>query len=294
MKVDGHLHLFRPANVLPRAVDELVPAARDASLEEFLVLQNTHGVDAAVIVPLGPEDVYLATVLQQHPARFAGIAVASRATEGRQGDCDPVQDLLQRQESVGFHGLRTMWLGDPNQLVTESPMFPVFEQMSAQGLVLWSYLPAAQLVLLEQLVKVLPDVKVVLNHFGFSPQDMKIDSDTRPWFKDPFPKGGLDRLLALATFPQVNLMMSGQYAFSRERPPYADLNPIIRPLVESFEARRTLWASDWPWIQSNPGYGELLDLPASALPDASPDELNDIRGGTALRLFPHLAKHLEN
>lgn len=287
MIVDGHLHLFRPAAVVPRVVDELAPPERDAPVEELLDLHARAGVDAAVMVPLGPEDGYLGEVLRRFPRRFAGVAVASAATEGRAG-ADPVGDLLRRRDAVPFHGLRVRWLGDPAQPLAASPMLPVLRRLRADGLVLWSYLPREQLGLLEQLVAALPDLPVVLNHLGFCPHRMRVDAAGRPWFDQPLPPPTLPRILRLAERPQVNLMFSGQYAFSRQPPPYPDLAPVVHPLLDAFGAGRTMWASDWPWISHDPGYDRLLTLPRLTFPAASATEIADLMGGTAARLFPHL------
>jgi L-fuconolactonase len=287
--VDGHLHLFRPGTVLPRYVDELAPVDRDAPVEELLDEHARYGIDAAVMVPLGPEDDYLGEVLRRFPDRFAGVAVAGADIEGR-GAADPVDHLRRRREAVPFHGLRVGWLGDPAAPLADSPMLPVLRRLAADGLVLWAYLPADQLPLLEQLVRAVPDLPVVLNHLGFCPADMQVDSHGRPRFDQPIPPPTLPAVLHLARAPQVHVMVSGQYAFSRQPPPYPDLLPVVRRVLDAFGAHRALWASDWPWIRVHPGYDALLRLPAQLLPDASPTELADLMGGTTGRLFPHLQR----
>jgi L-fuconolactonase len=213
--VDAHLHLFRPAAISPRAVDTLAPADRDASVEELLELHRSFGVARAVMVPLGPEDGYLGEVLRRYPTRFAGVAVASSATEGRDPDADPVDDLMRRREAVPFHGLRALWLGDPARRLAESPMLSVLRRMQELGMVLWSYLPEEQLDLLDQLAAMMPDLPVVLNHFGFCPRAMQVDRLGRPWFKQPLPLQTLPKVLHLASYSRVHLMFSGQYAIHR-------------------------------------------------------------------------------
>jgi L-fuconolactonase len=129
---------------------------------------------------------------------------------------------------------------------------------------------------------------VVLNHLGFCPHRMRVDRHGRPAFHEPFPPGSLDPVLRLAEHPEVRVMLSGQYALSREEPPYRDLAPIVRALFDGFGPQRMLWASDYPWTRDVPGYGTLLELAEQALPDASASDLAAIHGGTALELFPHL------
>jgi L-fuconolactonase len=77
--IDAHVHVFRPAAVFPRGVDQLAPAARDAPVEDLLELMAGSGVDAAVLVPLDAHDDYVAQVLAEYPKTFAAIAVATSA-----------------------------------------------------------------------------------------------------------------------------------------------------------------------------------------------------------------------
>jgi predicted TIM-barrel fold metal-dependent hydrolase len=117
---------------------------------------------------------------------------------------------------------------------------------------------------------------------------MRVDAHGRPAFDDPFPGDALDVVAGLAHHEPIRLMFSGQYAMSREAPPYRDLDPIVHRLADAFGPRRMLWASDHPWTRDVPGVEALLRVPEQALPGLSAVELAAIRGGTALELFPQL------
>jgi L-fuconolactonase len=286
--IDAHAHVFRPAATSLRGVDELAPAGRDAPVEDLLELMTDNGVDAAVLVPLDDHDDYVARVLADHPRTFAAIAVASPA-ELRAGGSGGVESLRARRERFGFHGLRTQWLGEPGQPVTDSPALPVLRYLAERGLLLWTYLPPDQLPLLPDVVRELPELRVVLNHLGFCPHDMWIDQHRRPRFDDPFPESTVQQVLGLSEAGSVHLMVSGQYALSTQDPPYPDLFPVIRRFAEAFGPERLLWASDYPWTRDVPGYRTMLDLAPAALPDLDSANLARVRGGTAQTLFPHLA-----
>jgi L-fuconolactonase len=288
MIVDAHAHIFRPAEELPRTVDELAPAEREAPVEDLLACMAEAHVERAVLVPLASEDDYVAHALRAHPDRFAAVAVADAATQGRERGVNPVAALERRREAFPFHGLRTQWLGDPGAPLAESPMLPTLMHMAETGLVLWTYLSRDQLGLLEELPATLPDLAVVLNHLGFCPHRMRVDHHGRPRFDDPFPPGSLDPVLRLASHPATRVMLSGQYALSAEEPPYHDLDAVVRALADAFGPRRLLWASDYPWTRDVPGYAALLAIAEQALPDASPEDLAAVHGGTSLELFPHL------
>lgn len=286
--VDGHAHVFRPSRVSPRGTDELAPTDRDAPVEDLLARMDDAGIAAAVLVPLDGTDDYVAEVLDRHPDRFAAVAVATPAEQGT-GGADPVRALRARRERWPFGALRSSWLGEPGRPVTDSPFLPVLRVLAEERLPLWSYLPPAQLQLLEDLVGVLPDLTVVLNHLGFCPHDMWVDEHRRPRFDDPFPESLLRRLERLADAPGVHVLVSGQYALSADPPPYPDLFPVVGRLAAAYGPERLMWGSDHPWPSEVPGYRELPGLVAAALPDLDRSALTRVLGGTARALFPRLA-----
>jgi L-fuconolactonase len=286
--VDAHAHVFRSAAVGPRVVDDVAPEDREAPVEDLLAVMADAGVDRAVLVPLATEDQYVATALRDHPDRFAAVAVADAAIQGRERGVDPVAALSRRLDGFSFHAVRTQWLGDAAAPLSESPMLPTLRHMAQTRLALWTYLTRDQLQLLQELPETVPDLRIVLNHLGFCPHDMRVDKFGRPAFDDPFPAGSLEPVLRLAGHPGTYVMFSGQYALSREAPPYRDLDAVVSRLADAFGPRRMLWASDYPWTRDVPGYSTLLRLAEQALPNASPEDLAAVHGGTALELFPHL------
>ena len=67
--------------------------------------------------------------------------------------------------------------------------------------------------------------------------------------------------------------------------PVAHLQDVAERLLQAFGADRMLMASDWPWIEFEPGYAQVLSLVDHLLPDITADQRAAIRGGTAARLF---------
>jgi L-fuconolactonase len=275
--IDAHAHVFRPTNISPRGTDVIAPPDRDAPVSALLSIMDENGVDAAVLAPLDTHDDYVAESLAAHPDRFTALAVASPT--------ETVSSLRERRARFPYRAVRASWLGDPGELIDNSPFLPVLRHLAEEGLPLWSYLPPDQLPLLRQAVNAIPELVVVLNHLGFTPRDMRADENLRPWFVAPFPPGVLDTLSTLADAPNVHLMFSGQYALSRAEPPYPDLADIVTDLTDRFGPQRTLWGSDFPWPAVVPGYRALLDLPATVFSAA---DLEHVLGGTAAKLFPGL------
>ena len=284
MRVDGHLHVFLSQREDPeREVSELAPAEREAPVELLLETMAAHAIDGAVLVPLGPERAYVARCLAAFPDRFVGVCVADESLHA-----DPERELRERA-AAGFLGVRMGRLGEPGRPLRESPVYPTLAAMAGEGIVLWHYAPPEQLPLLREAVALLPSLTVCLNHLGFCPGRMEVDEHGRPQLRTTLPPPTLPAVLELAAFPRVHVMLSGLYGWSEQPFPYRDLTGVVQALYESFGAERLLWASDFPWILEEPGYGALLELPDSHLPNLTEAERTDIFGGTVARLFPRLA-----
>ena len=278
--VDAHLHVFRAASGrYPRDVHELFPAELEATVEELLAEMEAGGVEKAVLVPLSPHDEYVRECLERHPGRFAAIGIQDPSSTS-------VADFRRRVETTGLQGLRLFRLGDPLVGdVEELPVFPLLAGLAEGAHKLWFYCPPDQLPLLERVLERLPGLTVVLNHLGFCPQGYRIDEHGRPRIATELPPPTLPTVLALARFPNVHVMLSGQYAFSRQPYPFRDVEPVVRAVYQAFGAGRLLWASDFPWIVEEPGYARQLALVDELLPDIATEERAAILGENTLRLL---------
>ena len=85
--------------------------------------------------------------------------------------------------------------------------------------------------------------------------------------------------------------LSGQYAFSKEDYPYQDLASWHRSLYEIYGIERLMWATDFPWIFNNPGYGKMSRIISELLPDLSEYEYDQIGGGNARKFLRFPAYH---
>jgi predicted TIM-barrel fold metal-dependent hydrolase len=282
--IDAHLHVFEAASDrFPRDVFEpLTPKQRSAPAEALLATMEQTGVDKAVVVAVSHHDEYLAHVLATYPGRFAGVGVISPDSS------DPVADLHRRVETIGMQGLRVFSLGNPASDPESQPMFSLLAAMAELGVKLWFYAEEAQVELLDRCLDALPHLAVVMNHLGFCPSiwdEMKVDEHGRPRFDVVLPPSSLDTVKRLARHRNVYVHFSGQYAFSKTAYPYADLRPVVEEVYRTFGARRMMWASDYPWIETEPGYARTLALVDHHFPEITADERAAIRGGNAESLF---------
>src|SRR5207249_1241244 len=93
-------------------------------------------------------------------------------------------------------------------------------------------------------------------------------------------------LCDMATHPRVLVKVGAFYALGRKEPPYTDLAPLIRRVVEAFGARRCMWESDCPF-QVDPGhsYQESIDLVRKRLDFLSEQDRDWLLRRTAEEFF---------
>jgi predicted TIM-barrel fold metal-dependent hydrolase len=228
------------------------PFPGHAPVEDLLATMESHGVTKAVLVALTARDDYVIECLRAHPDTFRGILVHDL-------------DIRRRVAAAGARGVRLFDLDvDPD----------LFAWLAADNLVLWAYLHPPDYPRLVEILEALPELAVVLNHLALRPNgDVAVPPPSWP------------AVAELARYPNVHVMFSGQYAFSRVAYPYADLIEYAGMVYETYGAARMLWASDYPWPAEDPGYGRLLGLVDHTFPDLTEAERADLLGGTCARLF---------
>lgn len=283
--VDAHLHLFEsvseryPRDVFPG----LTPPERRAPMDEYFGYMERAGVDKAVIVAVSHHDEYVRDVVATRPDLFAIVGVQDVTAE------DQLSNYRERRQATPFQGFRLFNLDeDPALRADRIAMFPVLQQMAADGVKLWFYAPVEQVLLLDRVLDHIPDLEVVINHLGFCPSiwdEIRSDEWGRPRFSLALPPQSLSTIEVIAARPNVYVHLSGQYAFTQEPYPHPDLQSTVDAIYGMFGAERVMWASDYPWIAVEPGYPEQLALVDHYLPDLSRSDRDAIRGGNAMRLF---------
>ena len=284
--IDSHLHLFKACSKdYPRPVHpELAEEDREVLAQELINVMQKAGVDKAIVVPLGPEDHYISELCKEFPGKFATVGIYNEDAP------DQADNLDQRIEESNIQGIRVGFV-DQQAVPDDDPekyaMFPLFKAMAERGLKVWFYAEPSQVQLFKRVLKSLPELVAVFNHCGFmvSLDNLSIDKHARPHFNVSIPPPTLDLLEEIALNKNTFVHFSGQYAFSHDPYPYADMLSVSQRLFNIFGAKRMLWASDFPWTMDIPGYAEQLNLVSKLLPDISQEEQELIQGGNAERLF---------
>jgi predicted TIM-barrel fold metal-dependent hydrolase len=290
--IDAHLHVFAKQSVeFPREDTAICPADREEPVEKLMGLMDTHHVDHAVLVqiggPLYEHHSYLKYCLNTYNGKFKGIGLIPSECESPEAHMDR---LAGESDIIGF---RLSSMGGPADPlapidITSFRTYRIWKQAAKKDYVLWLYPTAADAHLVPWLVDAFPQVRVVYNHLMVTPGKGKgsLDDLGRPRIDTPIPPmSHWSTLVALHPYENVNVLLSGQYAFSREDYPYRDLGGWHNGLVGKFGADRCMWASDFPWILEDPGYEKYTRVIDELMPDLDSEDRDKIMGGTARRVL---------
>jgi L-fuconolactonase len=296
MIVDAHVHVFAKKSAeFPRTVSPQYPEEGEAPVEVLLEQMESHGVDQAVLVQIGGPELeyhtYLQHCLKTYPKRFRGIGLIPKEIWHA-----PETHMDRLAEKGGIVGFRLFEVGGPidplaKMDVTTFSTYPIWKHAAKKDYVIWLYSCAKDAHQIPFLVQAFPQVRVVFNHLMVCPGENAFahDDKGRPRIQSPMPPLTRYSMLGLHEFPNVAVKFSGQYAFSQEDWPYKDLEKWHRTLLSKFGAERVMWATDFPWIVEEPGYGKLVQVIDELLPDLETKQ-RDLIMGEAARKFLRFAE----
>jgi len=278
--VDSHMHLFAEISAeFPRGTHELHPPERSAEVAEYLLNAQQTGIDHSILVSLDENDEYMRHVLTMYPKRFSAVAVMDAASQ------DPISDFHRHLDGLPLVGYRIWTLGADKSLEVPDTHLDLLAAMEAKGVAAWFYSDELQLRALVSIVDRFPNLPIVLNHLGFCQTGFNCDQWGRPRVPTVIPPATQKIVDELALHENVAVLFSGHYAFSEQDYPHRDLLETSDRLLQVFGAGRLLWASDWPWIEINPGYPAIKDLLQIQLPGLSENEMAQIMGGNSIRFL---------
>jgi predicted TIM-barrel fold metal-dependent hydrolase len=251
-KVDAHCHLLDPAR-FPYAPDVAYrPTGQEiATPEQYLQVMDAYGIRHALLV--GPNSGYgldnrcMLDAIARGQGRFRGVAVVRN---------DASRDELLRLKQAGVVGVafNATVLGVDHYLQSG----PLLRLLADLDLFVSVQVEHDQLVALAPMLEQ-SGVRLVFDHCG-----------------RPRPGGGLDQpgfqaLLRLARTGRSAVKLSGFQKFALQPPPYADAQPFVRALLETFTPDACMWASDWPFLKSpvHLDVGPLLRQLERVVPDAA-------------------------
>ncbi len=102
----------------------------------------------------------------------------------------------------------------------------------------------------DRMCRRFPETTVIIDHLG------RIGAGPDGAIRD----ADVEALCALAKHPKIYVKVGAFYALGKKKPPYLDLAPLIRRVVQAFGARRCMWESDCPFQVVKDRYVDSLAL----------------------------------
>ena len=252
--IDAHSHIWTPDVAhYPLApgftVADMQPHSFTA--EELLAHCRPAGVGRVNLIQMsfyGSTTRYMLDMIKLYPDRFVGTAIVDPlgptipgkamrelGRRGRRGVPDPAAATASTRRRAGSSrpvtprcsprpprpARRSRCLIDPDG-------FPEVDRMCRR----------------------FPDTTVIIDHLG------RIGAGPDGAIRD----ADVEALCALAKHPKVFVKVGAFYALGKKTPPYLDLAPLIRRVVQAFGAQRCMWESDCPFQVVKDRYLDSLAL----------------------------------
>jgi predicted TIM-barrel fold metal-dependent hydrolase len=237
--IDAHSHVWTPDVAhYPLAADFTVADMQPKSFtaQELLAQCRPAGVGRVNLIQMsyyGFDNRYMLDMMMLHPDRFVGTAIVDPLGEG---PGKVMRDLAPR----GVAAIRIQpryskqppanWL-DPNGY---NDMFATAERT---GQSLSCLIDVDGFAEVDRMCRKFPDASVIIDHLG------RIGADPDGAIRD----ADVQALCDLAKHPKISVKVGAFYALGKKAPPYLDLIPLIKRVVQAFSPKRCMWESDCPF-----------------------------------------------
>lgn len=269
--VDGNAHVM-PADALQATARE------DATAEELLGYMRQAGVQQALLVPHPPSNYdkgYCLECARRYPESFAAVGKINMP------DQEPGAALPGLVEQPGIAGLRldVPGGGDPSEWLDAPKATPIWEEAGRKQLPV--SLPSVrrldQLAAVQRVAERFPAVPILLMHAIAA-----ASTEDGP----PYEQAG--EFFALAELPNVYVAVTHHHIAEANRG-RSTSRDFLETLVNTFSARRLLWASFFPARapEDAPLKG-LIDPVRNELSFLTSEDRDWILGETARSLYPAL------
>ncbi len=244
---DCHFHVFGPEAEYPYAEPRRYtpPQVLESDYRE---MADVLGLARGVVVqasPYGADNARVLEAIRVLGPGYVGVGVV---------DADASEERLDELNRLGVRGARINSASGGRSGIER--MGELAARIKDFGWHMQFHIHAEQLAELEPEIRKLP-VDAVFDHMGLFPADMPL---THPDFR---------LLLRLLESGNAWVKLSGAERISRSGPPYRDVVPVARALIDA-APERVVWGTDWPHTNVKPAIpndGDLMNLLAEFAPD---------------------------
>ncbi len=125
----------------------------------------------------------------------------------------------------------------------------------------------------DRMCRQFPHTNVIIDHLC----RIGVDGTIRP--------ADVQALCDLSQHPHVYVKVGAFYALGAKKPPYLDLAPLVRRVLQAFGSRRLMWESDCPFQVVEHRYEDSIALVRDRLDFLSDDDRAWMLGKTAERVL---------
>ena len=235
----------------------------------LLSLMAANGVARTVIVQVIHyrwDNRYLADVLRQYPDKFQGIC--------RVNPEDPAapEHLARLTTDEGFRGVRLSPSDKADgDWIRGSLMKPLWRQAADLKVPMTILAAPSRMPDLIPWIEQNPELTVVIDHMTDSPLNHPDE---------------LNKLLALARYPQVYVKISHMWSLSQQSYPYPDAAQQVKQVFDAFGAQRLMWGTDWPICLNKLSYAQAVALYRDHLAWLTPKDREQILYKTVQQIWP--------
>ena len=273
--IDAHVHVWTPdverypIDTRRFSVEDMVPAS--FTPQQLMAECQPSGVDRVVLIQMSfynTDNSYMLDVIKKHPGVFSGVGIVDHHATDL-----PAQ--IEALSAAGVRGFRISPRGeDTKKWLTDPGMAKLWEIAGRSGLSVCPLINPADFGVIDQLCEKYPETRVVIDHFG------------RVGVTGAIVPSQLNSLCQLSRHRNVHVKTSAFYALGKKQPPYKDLLPMLRRVVDSFSPQRLMWASDCPYqVQGKHDYQSSIGLVSDHLNSLSQTDRRWILRGTAEKVF---------
>lgn len=271
--IDAHVHVWTPDTkrypISPRfKLSDMAPPSFTPA--ELLAHCRPENVRRIVLIQMSFYEFdhrYMLEAMKTHPGVFSGVALIDH-------QADSVEAKMDELAQLGMRGFRLHSRGDAKDWPNSETMAKLWRKAGEDGLAVCPLINPEDIPHVDALCKRFPDTTVVVDHFARIGVSGQIE---------PKPLAALCRL---ARFPNTHVKTSAFYALGKKSPPYDDLIPMIRQVVDAFGPQRLMWASDCPYqVQGEHSYRASISLVRDRIDFLSDDDKQWMLRGTANKVF---------
>jgi len=246
--IDAHVHVWTPdTRRYPLRAGFSKDRVRPPSFtpKELFAHARPCGVSRIVLIQMsfyGSDNSYMLDMMRKHKGVFSGVA--------RVDGIPKPDDQMRKLARQGVRGFRLAAGSQPSDSWLDGrEMAAIWKCGAEEELAICLLMDPRFLPAVGRMCRKYPQTPVVVDHFS------RIGAD------GVIRKQDLDNLCGLARHKNVRVKVSAFYALGRKKPPYMDLVPMIRRLLDTFGPERLMWASDSPFqVVKGHSYKDSVEL----------------------------------